>query len=118
VVRYSLEHRSERGQDRSLDARRIGCRSGCNADERTGEWDDEWLDGRFVGALDEVSDRIGSVFPLFVASRGETCDNDGHSRYHAREQAEPRHRPSWGAHSFDSPAKRNDQRLELVLGQT
>ena len=88
----------------------------CNLDERTSEWDDERLDGRFARALDEVSDRIGRVLALFVASRGKTCNNDRHSRCHALWQAEPRDRPSWCARAFDSPAKRDNQRLEFVLG--
>ena len=97
---------------------RIAVLLGCNPDERTGKWDDERLDGRFVGALDEVSDRIDSVLELFVASRGKTCNNDGHSRCYALGQAEPRHRPSWGARArpFDGPAEGNHQQLEFVLG--
>ena len=97
---------------------RIAVLLGCNPDERTSTWDDERLDGRFVGALDEDSDRTGSVLELFVASRGKTCDNDGHSRCHTLGQAEPRHRPSWGARArpFDSPAEGNHQELEFVLG--
>ena len=91
---------------------------GRNPDERTGKWGEERLDGRFVGALDEVSDRIGSVLELFVTSRGKTCDNDGYSRCNALGQAEPRHRPSWGARArpFDGPAEGNHQQLEFVLG--
>ena len=96
--------------------RRIGSRLGCNPEERTGEWDDERPNGRFVRALDEVSDRIGRVLALFVASRGETCDNDGHSRRYALGQTGPEHHPSWDACAFDSPAKRKNQRLQFVLG--
>lgn len=86
-----------------------------DSNKRTGELNDIRLDGGFARPDDQISDTIGSLFPLFLCSIEDTSQQDGYDTLDTLGPRETSDCTTRRASTIDCPSQRDDQVFQLVL---